>query len=286
MTMKKPENSYANMRSGRGRKTADRRIQSFGILISSAIHVGLIVLYASNGQSWAALSGRVLVEAPATSSMEGTQLVNLVEIEPPDPTADAPIVDALEEDEEEFLPMIIVPVVLVDGAPGDVVPAEPDPIPAAAVFRVRLANMGLFTVARPDLILLTPEQRMQLQLQGRLEAWNDSLNAAIAAEAALLDWTRSDGKGGRWGISPGKLHLGSITIPLPFGFGPNPWQAEQIAKRQARDDDILNHVQAQEVRASWKERAAAIRRRKERERERERARRAGRDTTRARRGGR
>jgi hypothetical protein len=282
----KPDHEATLLRPRSRRDAADRRVRLIGIGVSTVVHAGLILLYALNGQGWSALAGRVSVDAPEASSMEGTQLVNLVEIEPPEPSAEAPAEDVEEEDDdEEDVPMVIVALEPSGGAPDNTPSVAPDPIPAASVFRIRITDPSLWIVARPDLILLTPAQRMQLELQGRLEAWNDSLNAAIAAETARLDWTKSDGKGGRWGISPGKLHLGNITIPLPFGFGPDPWQAELIAKRAAREDDIINHVQAQAVRASWKERAEAIRRRKDRERERARERRGGSDTTRARGGG-
>jgi hypothetical protein len=283
--MNTPENLRTSLRAGSRRDAADRHVRRIGILVSVAVHASVVLLYSLYARDWSAIAARVSLEAPETSSMQGTQLVNLVEIIPPDPSAEAPFeTELLDDEEEDDLPMIIVPVAVTGGAP-PVTRGRPDPVPAASVFRVRISDPRLWIVARPDLVLLTKEQRMQLQIQGRLEAWNDSLNAAIAAEAALLDWTKSDGKGGKWGISPGKLHLGSITIPLPFGFGPDPWQAEQIAKRQARDDDILNHVQSQAARASWKERAEAIRRRKDRERARAEERRRGADTTRSRRGG-
>lgn len=283
--MNESETEHARMRPGSRREAADRRIRLIALGVSGVIHAGLIVAYSFNAQNWSAIFGRVSVEAPAAAPMAGTQLVNLIEVEPPDPSRESSLELELDESDEEILPTIISPVVVSGDVPDGPLVTLMAPLPAASVYRIRITDPSLWMVARPDLILLTPEQRMQLELMGRLEAWNDSLIAAISAEAALLDWTKSDGKGGKWGISPGKLHLGSITIPLPFGFGPNPWQAEQIARRQSREDDILDHVQAQVVRASWKERAEAIRRRKDRERERARERRRGADTTRARRGG-
>ncbi len=283
--MNEPENEHASVRPGSRREAADRRIRLIALIASTLIHGGLIVAYSFTVHDWSAIFGRVSVEVPAAPAMDGTQLVNIIEIEPPDPSREGGVDAELSEEDEEILPTLLRGVIVTGDVPDGPLVVFRAAIPAASVFRIRITDPSLWMVARPDLLLLTPEERMQLELMGRLEAWNDSLIAVIAAEAALLDWTKSDGKGGKWGISRGKLHLGSLTIPLPFGFGPNPWQAEQIAARRRREDDILNHVQAQVVRASWKERAEAIRRRKDRERERARARRGGADTTRSRRGG-
>jgi hypothetical protein len=67
-------------------------------------------------------------------------------------------------------------------------------------------------------------------------------------------------------VSPGKLHLGSLTLPLPFGFGGTTWQRERAARRAWEDADILNSLSSQAARASWEERARAIRERKDRQR--------------------
>ena len=107
---------------------------------------------------------------------------------------------------------------------------------------------------------------MRLTLAGRLEEWADSVAAALAVENALTDWTTTDANGGRWGVSPGKIHLGDITLPMPFYFGGNSWQREQAARRAWEDQDILNGAASAAARASWRERAEAIRRRKDRER--------------------
>jgi hypothetical protein len=77
----------------------------------------------------------------------------------------------------------------------------------------------------------------------------------------------TDDQGNRWGVSEGKLHLGSLTLPLPVTFGSNWWQRERSERRAWEDADILNNLNSQAARASWGERAKAIRERKERQRQ-------------------
>jgi len=259
------------------RVRADRRVRTVAFGISAALHLVVILLYAADAGSWLLRAGRVSIDAGAESSADGTRIVNLVEVEEPEPEVESPVEEPEpeeEEEEEEEGEESTVTEDVTSPSEGEVAGFDEDrsldPIAAADVFRFRVNDPTFWTIARPDLLLLTPEQRQELEIQGRLEAWNDSVNAAIEAEAAAVDWTTTDGSGGRWGVSPGKLHLGKITLPLPFGFGPNPWQARQIAEQRARDEEIAFHAQNQAVRASWKERAEAIRRRKDRERARER----------------
>jgi len=287
--MNSPENDPVSAPERSTRARGDRKVRYVAFGVSAALHVVAVLLYSLNIGALLPRAGRVPASTAAgPTEPEGTQLVNLVEIETPDPEIEAPIEEPEPEEEEEEEEPPVLPVAVpgpgeTEGGVGQGADEGPDPISAADVFRYRVQDPTLFAVARPDLLLLTREERQELEIQGRLEAWNDSINAAIAAEAAMLDWTKTDGNGGRWGVSPGKLHLGKITLPLPFGFGPNPWQSERIAERQARDRDIAFHAQSQAVRASWKERAEAIRRRKDRERE--RARENAGDTTSSRRGG-
>jgi hypothetical protein len=118
----------------------------------------------------------------------------------------------------------------------------------------------------PELFELTDAEKMQLELAGRLEEWTDSVAEIVAAELALTDWTTTDAQGRRWGVSPGQLHLGDVTLPLPFYFSGNSWQREQASRRAWEDQDILTGANAQAVRSSWRERAEAIRRRRDRDR--------------------
>ena len=138
---------------------------------------------------------------------------------------------------------------------------------AAEVLQVRSSDTRLWREALPEAFELTEAQRMELQLAGRLEEWADSVANAVAAEYALTDWTRTDGQGRRWGISPGQLHLGGLTLPLPFYFSGNSIQREQAARRAWEDQDIINGINAQAVRSILRDRAEAMRRREDRDRD-------------------
>jgi len=113
---------------------------------------------------------------------------------------------------------------------------------------------------------LTPEQREELALAGRIAEWQDSVAAAAAAESALTDWTTTDAQGKRWGISPGAIHLGDVTLPLPFAFGTPVGQRDQARERAWEWEEITRGAASGAVRDSWKERAQAIRERRDRER--------------------
>jgi uncharacterized membrane protein YgcG len=107
---------------------------------------------------------------------------------------------------------------------------------------------------------------MRLQLVAKLEAMNDS--AAIAAERAAdaMDWTYTDEEGKQWGVSPGKIHLGDMTIPMPFSFGASPGQRERAEDRLWAWDEIEAAAARGAVSNYWKERDKAIRERMEAER--------------------
>ena len=82
-----------------------------------------------------------------------------------------------------------------------------------------------------------------------------------------MDWTFGDGDQ-RWGISSEGLHLGDVTIPIPFGqllqqSGPKAREA-----RQALQD--LMEIRRQDLRQEQEE-VAEERRRAMRERSREQA---------------
>jgi hypothetical protein len=109
---------------------------------------------------------------------------------------------------------------------------------------------------------LTLEQREELLIAGRFGAWNDSVAAAIAADAAWRDWTFTDGDGDRWGVADGQLHLGGLAIPLPLTFEAPAGQRDYLRQFEEIQRQGANALVQQSVR----ERQEAIRARRDRER--------------------
>jgi hypothetical protein len=238
-----------------------RRALTVGIGTSVALHIVVIVLYSVFITQWGAPETVLGVDSRSRSSSD-MRVVQLVEIELPDLSAEPP--------EELPEPTTEIRVELPDAGLSGPDPVELGEPPggrrAAEVLRVRSSDTRLWREALPEAFELTEAQRMQLELTGKIEEWNDSVAQALAAEVALTDWTTTDSQGRRWGVSPGQLHLGDITLPLPFYFGGNSWQREQAARRAWEDQDILRGTNDQAVRSSWSDRAEAIRRRRDRDR--------------------
>ncbi len=127
-----------------------------------------------------------------------------------------------------------------------------------------------------ELYMPTLDERLRLELMAAIEAMNDSLAAELLAQVAVTDWTYTDEEGKTWGVSPGRIHMGDVVIPLPFGFGPPPDYDGSRGDMAFRMADIDRAALARAVRESWKDRAKIMRERRiaeeERRRERERAR--------------
>lgn len=142
----------------------------------------------------------------------------------------------------------------------------PPPPTGAERLRPRLQDRRIWAPLDRGINDLTAEQRMELELQGRIADWQDSMAVAAAAERALTDWTRTDAQGRKWGVADGQLHLGDVTLPLPFAFGTPVGRRDEIRQRQWEWEEITRGAASGEVRDSWKDRARAIRERRDRER--------------------
>jgi hypothetical protein len=77
-----------------------------------------------------------------------------------------------------------------------------------------------------------------------------------------MDWTVEGKDGERWGVSPGKLHLGTVTLPLPVQLRGTP-DDEEAARAWAEAQRHADHAR---TRSLFDERARALRERRERER--------------------
>jgi len=104
---------------------------------------------------------------------------------------------------------------------------------------------------------------LRLRLANRLEMHNDSIAAEAEAKLRATDWTVKGKDGSRWGVSPGKIHLGNVTLPLPFGFAGSAQTQAEMAERTR----TWNESQAQGARVeaaeTFEQRVKAIRERQQ-----------------------
>ena len=113
----------------------------------------------------------------------------------------------------------------------------------------------------------TPQDLVQMRIASQLGEFNDSVAAEAAAAARAKDWTVADEDGGRWGISPEGIHLGSVTIPLGDShFAVAPGRREEFAGRVRTWNELQEQAVREEARGEFKDRVKAIEERMNRER--------------------
>lgn len=137
---------------------------------------------------------------------------------------------------------------------------------AAERLRPHLGDPRLWAPLDEALNELTLEQRLELDLSGRIAEWQDSIAAAMAQDRALTDWTKTDSQGRRWGVADGKLYLGNITIPFPLSFGMPVGRRDEFRRNAWIWDEIQRGAATGSMREGWKERAKAMRARRDKER--------------------
>lgn len=256
----------------------DRYRQTLGwaLAASALVHVVAILLYPHLFGRLPPAQNRGTPDA--TRPPTGTEIINLVEVageearpETPPPERrpelqPPPTPTEAREAEPSRAPPVLSPPGVRPGAPG-----EEEGWTTAERLRPTPGDPRLWAPLPEEITELSPEQRMENLLYGRLQALNDS--AAIEAERArrATDWTYTDGDGNKWGVSPGKLHLGPITIPLPFSFGMPPGASDDMHRRQSQDAEIRRAAGQGAVDETNEERAKAIRKRMDEERKKRKA---------------
>lgn len=112
-------------------------------------------------------------------------------------------------------------------------------------------------------MVLIPREPTLADVQARIAAATELLSDSALADAEAriraTDWTVKDGEGGRWGISPGKLHLGKLTLPLPV-------YVEEYDPQKGEYYDLEAQVDRTRFLESFEDRVRKIRERRERER--------------------
>lgn len=243
-------------------------IKWVGIGVSVVLHLAALLLYSSIDVRFGQF--RPGDEARTTQDAEGIEVINLEEVATE--SSERP-----EDPEERALPVPVAPRIAdVPAGEEDLAPAAPEaPAPRGRTAAQRLqpgTNEGrLWSGFDEDITALTQEQRLENLMAAEILDLIDAMEASAARDEAALDWTYTDDEGQRWGVSPGKLHLGKITLPLPFGFGTPAGASADMVRRYMQDSEIRRAAGQLRIDETLKERAAAIRARRDAERRRERA---------------
>lgn len=143
----------------------------------------------------------------------------------------------------------------------DRVDAPSDARTAAERLAPRIVDARLW---RP-MVLMPREmtiEDVEARVAAAVELLSDSALAEADAAMGARDWTVKDAEGGKWGISPGLLHLGSLVLPLPIYWVPTPQQVESAALWYELDQQMERSL----ILDSFQERVRTIRERRERER--------------------
>lgn len=238
-----------------------RRVLPLTLAISAALHIFVLVIY-PRVITRRTLTNPVPFTLPiVTQGGEAMRAMRLVVVDEGE----------AERPAEPVLPKETKPAEITPVQP-DLGPVEPGatlvpPGPTAAErLRPHLDDPRIWAAVDSVLTRLTLEERLQLELSGRIEELGDSLSAAEAAQRALTDWTFTDKNGKKWGVRDGKLILGDFAVPIPFSFGTPVGRRDAIMRAQWEWQEIQRGAAAGAVRDSWKERAKAIRERRDKER--------------------
>lgn len=123
---------------------------------------------------------------------------------------------------------------------------------------------------------VTTALEIEAPVEGRLHSRLDSLvlesdGVRVPAAGDMSVWTARDRRGDRWGVSPGRLHMGAVTIPVcggdfdasNCGFGVQPAFRDEYRRRVR----AFLEIRMQGNHAFLQERARATRARLDRARD-------------------
>ncbi len=229
-----------------------------GLGISAALHLLLIILYSlTSGPSPSELI-LALPENP-NSSISGTEIVNIVAVEG---DVAAPI-----RPDPELEEVVEAPTFEPESGPA---PRSLDEFierrrTAGEILRPHAEDSILLREVNPEFTRLSDARQAQLRMNWMVNEWNELEDSERRAAEEALDWTYTDEEGNKWGVSPGKLHLGGLTLPLPALSQPE--GVDPAADRLRRDvAEVTDQAARGLVWQNWQRRAAEIRKRKDRER--------------------
>jgi hypothetical protein len=246
-------------------RARDSRRRVWAVSLSAAIHAIAIVFYALATRGFLIPAAGVTSLTTETVPLEGTRIVQLRQEEPEEEQRPAPpIITPVPDEQAQAIPRQPTQ----QAGAGEEDEGEPE-LGEAYAESLRVPETGdprIWRFVDPTRGELSEAELYQLALAYRLSVWYDSLGAAEEAQRRALDWTFTDDSGGKWGVSPGQIHLGTLTLPLPELFALPSTQRETIGRRVAEWEEINRAARTYEVWESWKDRAQAIRERRDTER--------------------
>jgi hypothetical protein len=246
------------------RQRPGRRVGFIALAISVFLHILVLALRFDAPAPTPAAPGLQVLNAPAVQSMQVFNVV-VVQAEVPtpqvvvEPRATAPIRPDLAPP-----PTDIAPTRAAEAPTA----AAADPLTVRERLTPQVGDPRLFNrPADPLSPTLEPMDNVRARVYAALEAYNDSMAGAAADAARAMDWTVKDANGGRWGVSPGQLHLGSISLPLPFGFQVPPGRRDEYNERLRVFNETQQQARRAEAEKGFKERVNDIRARKDAQRD-------------------
>lgn len=244
---------------------SDRRVFGPALLVSALVHAavlfGLTYRVQVDPRLPSVPASRIIHVAPAM------QAYDIVEV-----AGDAPPIEVQVMARAPVRPQPVRPAAPDAPAPdaaGERAAAErTDPRSVRDRLRYHLNTPQLWRPPSENIVTEpTPQEIVQQRIASQLGEYNDSVAAEAAAYARAMDWTVKDEDGGRWGVSPGAIHLGSITIPLADSyFAVAPGRREEFAGRVRTWNELQDQAVREEARETFKDRVKAIEARMDRER--------------------
>ena len=237
-------------------RAAEGRVLLAGLIASALIHAGLLLVFRYSTPFDGGSPVDVPTAAPRPAS-GGTRVVTI-----------RPVPHAQDRQPAGNAAGRSAPASVTSPAPDDADPqrtaqATNAPAPPTTQTPARDRFSEAVEALRPRLLdprlrpgnldaLRTDHERAALRAYARIHALNDSILAEIERGQRGTDWTWTDEEGRRWGLSPGKLHLGGVEIPLP-AFSPTADQRERYrewaeiraqADQGAIDETFVDRVEA------------------------------------------
>lgn len=255
-------------RSAPERERGYRRALRVGLLVSLLVHVAVIWIVGGElrpgREEAAAEGGRV---PPPRGAVESFRIRPRLERPRPVPEP-APPRPALELERREESPGEEPGAEAAEEAPSgeaEETGEREEALTNAEKLRPRVGDPRLWVPFEPGDLTRTEEvelARARRALRRLLTAYLDSLALTEEQRRRAREWVVEDGDQ-KWGISPEGLHLGDVTIPIPFGellrrSGPERREAEQILRTYRLIQFKAGGLEAEEVR---EERLKAMRER-------------------------